>query len=91
MTINQKTRELTRYYSEQELRTILRKLADMDLKIKSRDVYKRQPSGYVGTNSKITFSIDSLGKTKNVSLKSDFVQIHVKDKRLHIDTNGRCV
>lgn len=46
------------------------------------------PSGYVGTNSKITFSIDSLGKTKNVSLKSDFVQIHVKDKRLHIDTNG---
>ena len=34
----QKTRELTRYYSEQELRTILRKLADMDLKIKSSDV-----------------------------------------------------
>lgn len=34
----QKTRELTRYYSEQELRDILRKLADMDLKIKSSDV-----------------------------------------------------
>ena len=30
--------KLTRYYSEQELRTILRKLADMDLKIKSSDV-----------------------------------------------------
>lgn len=34
----QKTRELTRYYSEQELRDVLRKLADMDLKIKSSDV-----------------------------------------------------
>ena len=34
----QKTRELTRYYSEQELRNILKKLADMDLKIKSSDV-----------------------------------------------------
>lgn len=34
----QKTRELTRYYSERELRDVLRKLADMDLKIKSSDV-----------------------------------------------------
>lgn len=34
----QKTRELTNYYSEQELRIILRKLADMDLKIKTSDV-----------------------------------------------------
>ena len=34
----QKTRELTRYYSKQELRKILRKLADMDLKIKTTDV-----------------------------------------------------
>lgn len=34
----QKTRELTSYYSDYELRTILRKLADMDLKIKTTDV-----------------------------------------------------
>lgn len=34
----QKTRELTTYYSDQELRTILRRLADMDLKIKTTDV-----------------------------------------------------
>ena len=34
----QKTRELTRYYSDSELRHILRELADMDLKIKSTDV-----------------------------------------------------
>lgn len=34
----QKTRELTKYYSEKELRDILKKLADMDLKIKSSDV-----------------------------------------------------
>lgn len=34
----QKTKELIRYYSEQELRDILRMLADMDLKIKSSDV-----------------------------------------------------
>ena len=34
----QKTRELTRYYCESELRSILRTLADMDLKIKSSDV-----------------------------------------------------
>lgn len=34
----QKTRELTRYYSEQELRDILRNLADMDLKIKTTAV-----------------------------------------------------
>lgn len=34
----QKTRELTRYYSEQELRNLLKKLANMDLKIKSSDV-----------------------------------------------------
>ena len=34
----QKTRELTRYYSKEELRTIFRKLADIDLKIKTTDV-----------------------------------------------------
>ena len=34
----QKTRELTSYYSDYELRMILRKLADMDLKIKTTDV-----------------------------------------------------
>lgn len=34
----QKTRELTRYYSAEELRNMLKKLADMDLKIKSSDV-----------------------------------------------------
>ena len=34
----QKTRELTRYYSLQELRDILRSLSDMDLKIKTTDV-----------------------------------------------------
>lgn len=34
----QKTKELTKYYSEEELRNILKKLADMDLKIKSSDV-----------------------------------------------------
>ena len=34
----QKTKELTKYYSEQELRGILRRLADMDLKIKTTDV-----------------------------------------------------
>ncbi len=34
----QKTRELTRYYNDQELRDILKQLADMDLKIKSSDV-----------------------------------------------------
>lgn len=34
----QKTRELTRYYSVEELRNMLKKLADMDLKIKSSDV-----------------------------------------------------
>lgn len=33
----QKTRELTKYYSEKELRVMLKKLADMDLKIKSSD------------------------------------------------------
>ena len=34
----QKTRELTRYYSLKELGVILRKLSDMDLKMKSTDV-----------------------------------------------------
>ena len=34
----QKTRELTRYYSKEELRAIFRKLADIDLKIKTTDV-----------------------------------------------------
>lgn len=34
----QKTRELTRYYSKEELRDIFRKLADIDLKIKTTDV-----------------------------------------------------
>lgn len=34
----QKTRELTKYYSEQELRNILRSLSDMDFKIKTTDV-----------------------------------------------------
>lgn len=34
----QKTRELIRYYSAEELRNMLKKLADMDLKIKSSDV-----------------------------------------------------
>ena len=34
----QKTRELTKYYSEQELRDILRSLSDMDFKIKTTDV-----------------------------------------------------
>lgn len=34
----QKTRELTRYYSKEELRAIFRRLADIDLKIKTTDV-----------------------------------------------------
>lgn len=34
----QKTRELTRYYSKEELIAIFRKLADIDLKIKTTDV-----------------------------------------------------
>ena len=46
------------------------------------------PSGYITSNSKITFELDSLGTTKNVSLRSDFISITVQDKKVVIDTNG---
>lgn len=46
------------------------------------------PSGYITSGSKVTFELDEEGKTKNISLKSDFVSISVKDKKLSIDTDG---
>ena len=46
------------------------------------------PDGYIETNSKITFELDSTGKTKNISLKSDYISISVQDKKLQIDTKG---
>lgn len=46
------------------------------------------PNGYITSNSKITFELDSTGTTKNVSLRSDFVSIMIQDKKVVIDTNG---
>lgn len=46
------------------------------------------PVGYITSHSKVTFEVDSFGKTKNISLKSDYISITVQDKKLHIDTNG---
>ena len=46
------------------------------------------PDGYIETNSKITFELDSTGKTKNISLKGDYISISVQDKKLQIDTKG---
>ena len=46
------------------------------------------PAGYIETNSKITFEVDSTGKTKNISLKSDYITVSVQDKKLQIDTKG---
>ncbi len=46
------------------------------------------PDGYITSNSKITFELDNLGKTKNIALKSDLISISVSNKRLEIDTNG---
>lgn len=48
----------------------------------------KAPDGYITNNSKITFELDSTGKTKNISLKSDYLTISIKDKKLNIDTNG---
>lgn len=46
------------------------------------------PAGYIASNSKITFELDSTGKTKNISLKSDYISVSVQDKKLKIDTKG---
>lgn len=46
------------------------------------------PAGYIETNSKITFELDSTGKTKNISLKSDYITVSVQNKKLQIDTKG---
>ena len=46
------------------------------------------PSGYITSHSQITFELDSLGKTKNISLKSDLISVSLRDKKLSIDTNG---
>lgn len=46
------------------------------------------PSGYIMSNSKITFELDSTGATKNISLRSEFVSITIQDKKVVIDTNG---
>lgn len=45
------------------------------------------PEGYVTSNSKISFEISSDGKMKNISLKSEYANISIQNKKLVIDTN----
>ena len=45
------------------------------------------PEGYVTSNSKVSFEIASDGKTKNISLKSEYASISIQNKKLVIDTN----
>ena len=45
------------------------------------------PEGYVTSNSKVSFEIASDGKTKNISLKSEYANISIQNKKLVIDTN----
>lgn len=46
------------------------------------------PSGYVSSDSKITFEVSKDGKMQEVALKSEFLTISIQDKRLVIDTHG---
>src|SRR5699024_3936130 len=46
------------------------------------------PTGYITSNSKVTFELDASGDTRNISLRSDFATISVQDKKLVIDTAG---
>lgn len=46
------------------------------------------PNGYITSASKITFELDSEGKTKNISLKSNYISIEIENKKIKIDTKG---
>ena len=48
----------------------------------------KAPDGYITNASKITFELDNEGKTKNISLKSNYVSIKIENKKIKIDTNG---
>ena len=46
------------------------------------------PPGYITSNSRVVFEVRNTGVIQNLHLESEYLDITVKNRRLHIDTHG---